>query len=239
MNLNDISLLNDSINLADIGENLATMVSDGLILVVMTLGLSWVYTKTAQTLSNRKRLARIFPLISLTTMMIIGVIKSSLALSLGLVGALSIVRFRAAIKEPEELAYIFLSIGLGLGMGAGQQAITIAFFILVMTYVGVRHVLQTKVNVLQAQTDDTLYLNIKLAQADIELEKIVKVIETQCFYVELKRIDVQRHGQQSGQQLMFVIKTKDYENLANLKQKLTKLDEKVELSILNDERLFA
>lgn len=239
MNLDQLSFLNDSLNLADIGENLSTMLSDGLILVLMTLSLSWVYNKTAQTLSNRKRLARIFPLISLTTMMIIGVIKSSLALSLGLVGALSIVRFRAAIKEPEELAYIFLAIGLGLGMGAGQQAITIAFFILVMVYVVARYALQNKIKILQPQTDNSLYLNIKLAQADIELKTIVQLIEEYCFYVELKRIDVQKQGDDSGQQLMFVIKTKDYENLADLKTKLAALDHKVELSILNDERLFS
>ena len=51
--------------------------------------------------------------------------KSSLALSLGLVGALSIVRFRAAIKEPEELVFLFLIISVGLGCGAGQLSITI------------------------------------------------------------------------------------------------------------------
>ena len=50
--------------------------------------------------------------------------KSSLALSLGLVGALSIVRFRAAIKEPEELVYLFLIIAIGLGCGANQLIIT-------------------------------------------------------------------------------------------------------------------
>ena len=53
----------------------------------------------------------------MTTMLIITVVKSSLALSLGLVGALSIVRFRAAIKEPEELAYLFLTIAIGLALG--------------------------------------------------------------------------------------------------------------------------
>ena len=45
----------------------------------------------------------------MTTMVVITIVKSSLALSLGLVGALSIVRFRAAIKEPEELAFYFFS----------------------------------------------------------------------------------------------------------------------------------
>ena len=48
------------------------------------------------------------------------IVKNSIALSLGLVGALSIVRFRAAIKEPEELTYLFLVIATGLGTGSGQ-----------------------------------------------------------------------------------------------------------------------
>ena len=47
--------------------------------------------------------------------------KIFLALSLGLVGALSIVRFRTPIKEPEELAYIFLAIAIGLALGADQK----------------------------------------------------------------------------------------------------------------------
>jgi hypothetical protein len=62
----------------------------------------------------------VFPLLTLVTICVIAVVKSSLALSLGLVGALSIVRFRAAIKDPEELVYLFLCIGLGLALGAGQ-----------------------------------------------------------------------------------------------------------------------
>jgi hypothetical protein len=48
---------------------------------------------------------------------------------LGLVGALSIVRFRTPIKEPEELLYLFLSIGLGVGFAAGQILLTILVFI--------------------------------------------------------------------------------------------------------------
>lgn len=63
-------------------------------------------------------------LIAVTTMMVISVVKSSLVLSLGLVGALSIVCFRTAIKDPEELAFIFLTIALGLGFGANQTRVT-------------------------------------------------------------------------------------------------------------------
>jgi len=51
----------------------------------------------------------------MTTIFISTVVESSLALTLGLVGALSIVRFRTAVKEPEELSYMFLAITIGLG----------------------------------------------------------------------------------------------------------------------------
>ena len=74
------------------------------------------------------------PFIILTTILIISIVKSSLALSLGLVGALSIVRFRTPIKEPEELAYLFISIAIGLGLGANQVLATVisSLFILIL-----------------------------------------------------------------------------------------------------------
>ena len=69
----------------------------------------------------------------MTTLLVITVVKSSLALSLGLVGALSIVRFRTPIKEPEELAYIFVSIAVGLCLGADQrEAALIGVFVILM-----------------------------------------------------------------------------------------------------------
>ena len=90
-----------------------------------------LYSKYGKSISNREHFSSNFVLLTTTTTLIIMIIKSSLALSLGLVGALSIVRFRAAIKEPEELAFLFLSISIGLGLGAGQLLTTLtAFFII-------------------------------------------------------------------------------------------------------------
>ena len=78
------------------------------------------YRKYARSLGNRVAFSQIFWLLAAVTTIVITIVKFSLALSLGLVGALSIVRFRAAIKEPEELVYLFLVIAIGLSMGAGQ-----------------------------------------------------------------------------------------------------------------------
>ena len=58
-----------------------------------------LYTRYGSTISNRENFANVFPMLTLITVVIIFVVKSSLTLSLGLVGALSIVRFRTAIKS--------------------------------------------------------------------------------------------------------------------------------------------
>ena len=68
------------------------------ILIILSILLEFTYMKCAKSISNRKVFAGNFLLIAFTTMLIITIVKSSLALSLGLVGALSIVRFRAAIS---------------------------------------------------------------------------------------------------------------------------------------------
>ncbi len=228
-----LNTLSEYFNLADLGLSLETMLINSILLIAMVLALSWVYVKTSNSLSNRKRLAATFPLLSLTTMMIIGVIKSSLALSLGLVGALSIVRFRAAIKEPEELVYLFLTIGLGLGMGAEQPAITFVFFVIAMTFVLARSWLAGRVKLFDVQTDRNMLLD--LVSEELSLEQVVSVLDPVCNYLELKRLD--DRGQKN--QYLFLFKADDYQSLKQIKQQLKDQDPKAELSIVNDERLFS
>ena len=95
------------------------------------------FVKFGAALSNREDLARVFPLLLLTTVLIISIVKSSLALSLGLVGALSIVRFRTPIKEPEELTYLFITIGAGLGLGASQTKATVVATLAILGFVSI------------------------------------------------------------------------------------------------------
>ena len=84
-----------------------------------------LYRTCSASPSDTESISRVFPLLALVTTGVIAVVKSSLALSLGLVGALSIVRFRAAIKDPEELVYLFLSIAIGLALGAEQPLLAL------------------------------------------------------------------------------------------------------------------
>src|SRR3990167_7395123 len=140
-----------------------------------------VYIRFGRALSNRVAFAHNFVLIGLATLLMINVIKSSLALSLGLVGALSIVRFRAAIKEPEELAFLFLTIAIGLGLGAGQLKTTVVAFIIISLFIFIRGYAYNK------EDNQNLYLTI--SGKNISLEKIVEVIKKYSLAVTLKRFD--------------------------------------------------
>ncbi|MEX1023760.1 MAG: DUF4956 domain-containing protein [Planctomycetota bacterium] len=110
--------------------------------LVLVLGqlLAWHFRRYSPVLSNKRRIAPVLVFIAATTMLVITIVKTSLALSLGLVGALSIIRFRTPIKEPEELAYLFLAIALGIGLGADQRLVTTVLFLGILLYLGVsRH----------------------------------------------------------------------------------------------------
>ena len=103
--------------------------------IICSLILKIVYEEKSTSLSNKSQLSNIIPILSIATFLVISVVKSSLALSLGLVGALSIVRFRTPIKDPEELVYLFLAISLGLGFGSGQIIITIIIYFTIILFI--------------------------------------------------------------------------------------------------------
>ena len=146
--------------------------------------LSRLYVKYGQSLSNRQVFSRNFLMLTMTTMLIITIVKSSLALSLGLVGALSIVRFRAAIKEPEELAYLFLAIAIGLGFGADQRVITVVAFVIISGIIWLRS------RTSDAEESQNLFLTISSHNpVKIELKDVVETLKKHCAGVSLKRFD--------------------------------------------------
>ena len=124
--------------------------------LLLSLILAWHFVKYGKTLSNRRNFAWIFPLITLTTVLVISIVKSSLTLSLGLVGALSIVRFRTPVKEPEELAYLFLAIAIGIGLGAAQIPITIIAALVILIFMAIRSA------ALQKRCDSMFFLTIEI-----------------------------------------------------------------------------
>ncbi len=162
--------------------DLASFLIKVLLTTILSLVIGYCYVRFGNSLSNRKALSRNFVLIALTTMLIITIVKSSLALSLGLVGALSIVRFRTAIKEPEELAYFFMVIGIGLGIGAGQLMVTIVgTFCLAAIIIFLNRSRGT-------DTLQNLILHLDTTSKG-ELKSIISLLESQATQLTLNRIE--------------------------------------------------
>ncbi len=88
--------------------------------LVIGLFIFMVYKKTFKGVMYSSGFALTLVGLSLVTTLVIMAVTSNVVLSLGMVGALSIVRFRAAIKEPIEIVYLFWSIASGIVIGAGM-----------------------------------------------------------------------------------------------------------------------
>ena len=110
--------------------------------IVVTLGITFViglyiflvYKMVSRTALYDKSFHVSMTLISVITAGIIVAMQSSIVISLGMVGALSIVRFRTAIKNPMDLLFLFWSIGTGIVCGAGM--FEIAILVALITTIG-------------------------------------------------------------------------------------------------------
>ena len=149
--------------------------------VILCFVLKHIFIRYSHTLSNKGAFARNFLLIGPTTMIIITIVKTSLALSLGLVGALSIVRFRSAIKEPEELAYLFICIAIGLGAGANQSLITIVGTVGVLITIVVTHPKESHIN------QNSMILSLKSEKGPIDVTSVIRIITPYTETLLLKR----------------------------------------------------
>jgi hypothetical protein len=197
-----------------------------IVVTLLTTALAGFYIYFGNAVSNRRRFAANFVPLALTTMLVMIIVKSSLALSLGLVGALSVVRFRAAIKDPEELTYLFLVIGLGLCTGANQPflAVILMLFLFVFLYLSKRVSGEAGF-----RKDDGLFINVT---TDInDLEKIVILLDQHLQEVELKRMDAL--GQGIGLDLSFVCKAKSIKDIAKVKDALLGLSPSTIVSVID------
>lgn len=192
------------------------------VIIVLAILLEFTYIKCARTISNRRQFAGVFLILAFTTMLIITIVKSSLALSLGLVGALSIVRFRAAIKEPEELGYIFFAIALGLGLGASQTIIVLIAFAIGMVIIWGRHLIKGR------SKSQNLYLNINAVSGKINLNDITEIIKSNFGKSYLKRYDENDKSIEAS----FLIDSPNTQALADFKKKTESLDGNVNVSFV-------
>jgi hypothetical protein len=195
---------------------------------ILSLLVGFVYLRYGSALSNRRAFGRNFLLITVTTMFIITVVKSSLALSLGLVGALSIIRFRTAVKDPEELAFIFIAIAIGLGLGADQRAISIVATLFLVGLVIGRYRYSRR----SPAEDVGMHLSVVARGPDHGgLEPLVELVQRYSPGAALRRFD----ENDDKLEALFLVHLPDFEQLAALRREIAALPGEHEVAFLDPE----
>lgn len=196
--------------------------------LVLALIVAWYYEHYGQSLSNRRKFAQLLPVLTLTTALVISIVKSSLALSLGLVGALSIVRFRTAIKEPEELMFLFIAIGIGLGVGADQRWITAIGTLVILGYMVLRRLGNRK------PPAENLFLNVAVQENDGE-EGLFKRLH-ECLQQHLDRVEFRRLDSRDGtMQVTYFVRPASSRELNDLLDDLRRRFPVAEVSLIQQD----
>ena len=194
--------------------NFGAFILNLLITAIIAYIIKLFYIKYGRAISDRRKFSNNFIPLAIGTLLIITVIKSSVALSLGLVGALSIVRFRSAIKDPEELTMLFLIIGFGLMGGADKPVLSLISFALILPIFYFNSLMSKN----KGTVTNKAFLNVSTKTNDVSA--ITSSIEPHTSYLEIKRIDSDNEGMNASfyctvkgpdqlQKIMDAVKTND------------------------------
>ena len=138
-------------------------------------------------------------------------------------------RFRAAIKEPEELSYLFLTIAIGLGFGANQRVITLVAFIVIII------IIFLKSGPAKSNLDQNFNLIISSNNPkEYELDKYVETLRKHFSVVKLIRIEDGNNILEAS----FLIETSDYQEIKQCSDELKKINSSLNITYL-DNKSFA
>lgn len=167
----------------EVNLDLTQLVVNLVLSLALASVVAWFYARFGRALSNRSRFAQTLPVLAVTTAFVFTMVRSSAALALGLVGALSIVRFRTAIKEPEELIYLFLAIAIGLGVGADQQAATVVAMAVILGFLGLREAMSPE------RLSSNVYVDIMSPEGDCSFADMNALLRQHAAGASLRRVD--------------------------------------------------
>lgn len=119
-------------------SDFSTIVMNNIVAIIISLFILFIYHITYSGTAYSKKFNISLGMMTIVTALIMNVISSNIALSLGMVGALSIIRFRTAVKDVRDATFIFWAIAVGICCGVSQYlpaaigSVTISFFLLAM-----------------------------------------------------------------------------------------------------------
>ena len=206
-----------------------------LLSFVLSFLVKLTYVKVGKSLNDKSYFSDTFIPLALITTLVITVIKFSLALSLGLVGALSIVRFRAAIKEPEELVYLFFIISIGLANGANQFLLSSIATAMIIGFLFARNIYKNYTDNEGNFSSDSNVLSINIADnTKKNIDETITELKKNFKYLKLKSVNIEKNSSN----YVFWYESEN-SNLKDLLKNISELsDDNVSISIYSKSGAF-
>lgn len=139
---------------------------------ICSMVIYYVYRKFYRGIIYSSSFNILLVLVSVVTSFIVMTISSNILLSLGMVGALSIVRFRTAVKDPLDVGFLFFAIAVGITSGAGLY---------IMSFIATLFISFIYILLVQVKTFTKVYLLIVKFEnsANEEVQKILKTLKAE------------------------------------------------------------
>ena len=235
----DKQLLDRSLENFFLNSNIQIDFGNFFVAILLSLILSYLvkltYLKVGRALNDKDYFSDTFIPLAIITTLVITVIKFSLALSLGLVGALSIVRFRAAIKEPEELVYLFFIIAIGLANGANQFLLSSIATALIIGFLFARNIYKNYTDNEGNFSSDSNVLSINIADnTKKNIDETITELKKNFKYLKLKSVNIEKNSSN----YVFWYESEN-SNLKDLLKNISELsDDNVSISIYSKSGAF-
>ncbi len=221
-------MLQDLYSITDISISISQIVVNLIIAFLCGLIISVFYRITYKGPGYLNSFVNSLVILSVITAIVIMLIGNNLARAFGLVGAMSIIRFRTAVKETQDIIFIFFSLTIGMAVGVGLHLLAIfgTFF------VGFITIILTKSNFFTPKTKDYL-LQIKVdSDSDLNLEEIILMHCKRAKLINLKSID------KSLDEYSFYVGFKKSNSNIELVKELKSLEKIKTVNLFYDEEYF-
>jgi len=167
-------------------------------------------------------------ILSMITSIVIMVIGNNLARAFGLVGAMSIIRFRTAIKDIQDIVFIFFSLAVGLAAGTGLYSVVLIGSVLV----GVTLLMLSKWNIMYPHHDEIL-VQFSYQKKDTDIKPYLSTFNKYCKTSDL--INIKSIGEEDIYEISYYIQLKDKEKTKEFIQELKEINGIDYVNLLFDE----
>ncbi len=224
-------MLEDINNIFDVAITPQEMALNLIIGLISGIIISIFYRKSYNGPGYQASFVNSLILLVIITSIVIMVIGNNLARAFGLVGAMSIIRFRTAVKETQDIMYIFFSLAIGMAVGVGQHGLAIfsSFFIGIITYILSKSKFSTPIK-------SDLLLQFTFMSNGNATSDYNQLIDQYCR--KSKLINAKAVGTEEMLELSYYVGFKQKEKTTEFVQNLRKVNGVVNVNLFYDEEYF-